>query len=502
MNRMLLKYYLKTGNSLKIKSLSDREYEKNYKKASFDDKVRLSYLRDEKITNLDNFELSVNGRGLYEVLDDKNSLLFYFELLDYVNKDVRYNGKCVKRFNVPFWKNKLEESGYFEFGSNDIYNLIEKNSRLFIELLDGNKNFRDLFFRNVSFEGNLYELEINRILLNKEIGTYLASQEEMLKFYNKRCSSMFYNLDESFFKNLPDDYKFIIGYHGRLGNNGADKIKIRNVLTSYFPYLSDDVILDILSLYNSSVSSDNIASLISFIISDHDFYSKYKFLCDTYFDGDADKTLYFCRKYKETKLFKDICFNYIPEIKEKLLFLSFANRLKGIDSLDDIRYRPLDDLKNTMNDYSSYKDVREDVRAFGKNDFICLNYEREIIMIYPDGSIDERKVLESHDQVLQELIVANGYDYDGPINFRNMVLSLASNGNTILLIEGDNVVCSIPNNISIIQKKSLKDLFKKMNSKSEISLCIAQDGELYALNNGDSMDSRLASSELSRVKSI
>ena len=164
--------------------------------------------------------------------------------------------------------------------------------------------------------------------------------------------------------------------------------------------------------------------------------------------------------------------------------------------------KSLDDLKNTKNDYSSYKDIKEDVRAFGKNDFICLNYDREIIMIYSDGTIDDREVLESHDQVLYQLIKNNGYNYQGPIIFRNMVITLANESNVILLIEGDNVICTIPHNISVLQKRCLKDLFREMNTESQISLCIAQDGELYALNNGDSMDSRLASSELSRMKSI
>lgn len=501
MNRMLLKYYLKTGNSFKIKELSDNEYDKFYKRLSFIDKIKLSHLRGVSISDLDNFDLSVNGRGLYEILDDNNSLLFFFELLDYVNKDVKYNGEYRKRFNIPLWKNKLEESGYSDFASNSIYKLIENNSKLFIDLLEGNKDFRKMFFKNVSFEGNLYELGIERILSNKEIGTYLASQKEMFKFYNKRCSSMLYSLDESFFENLPDNYKYLIGYHSMLGNN-ENFNKVRNVLISYFPFLSSKDISDILSLYNSQVSSDNIVSLISFIINDQDFYSKYKFLCDNYFDGDFDKVMNFCKKYKDTKLFKDICFNFIPEIKEKIVFLSFANRLKGIDSLDDVINKSFDDLKNTLNDYSSYKDIKEDIRVFGKNDFVCLNYEREIVMIYFDGSMDDREVLESHDQVLREFILDNGYEYDGPIIFRDMVITLASEGNVILLIEGDNVVCSIPNNISDLQKKTLKGLFKKMNEDSQVSLCMAEGDELYALNNGDSMSNELAFSELSRIKSI
>ncbi|MBR3229247.1 MAG: hypothetical protein IKF91_00300 [Bacilli bacterium] len=499
MNKLLLKHYLKTGNSLKIKALSESEYEKLYLKSSFDDKVRLAHLRGNVIKDLDNFDLFINGRGLYELLDDKNNLIFYFELLDYVNTDILNNGNYIKRFNTSFWKNKIEESGFFS-SSNDIYKLIERNSDLLIEYLENNKDFREMFFRNVSFEGNMYEVSINRILSNKKIGIYLAKQKEMFKFYNNKCFSMLYNLDESFFENLPDEYKFLIGYHSNLGNSSKEKIK--NVLFSYFPFLSKEVILDILSLYDSNVSSDNIASLISFIIKDHDFYNKYKFLLDNYFDGDFDKTLFFCKKYINTKLFKEICFEYIPEIKEKIMFLSFSNRLKGIDSLDDIKNKSLEDLKNTDNDYSSYKDIKEDVRAFGKNDFICLNYEREIILIYPDGTIDEREVLESHDQILHEMIIDNGYDYKGIINFRGMVLTLANEGNTVLLIEGDNVVCTLPNNISTFQNDGLKDLFRKMNVKSQISLCIANDGELYALNNGNSMSSELASSELSRVKSI
>ena len=321
MNRMLLKYYLKTGNSFKIKELSDNEYDKLYKRLSFIDKIKLSHLRGVSISDLDDFDLSINGIGLYEVLDDKNSLIFYIELLNYINNDVLYNGEYRKRFNIPLWKNKLEESGYSDFASNSIYKLIENNSKLFIDLLESNKDFRSMFFRNVSFEGNLYELGINRILSNKEIGTYLASQEEMFKFYNKRCSSILYSLDESFFENLPDNYKYLIGYHSMLGNN-ENFNKVRNVLISYFPFLSSKDISDILSLYNSQVSSDNIASLISFIINDQDFYSKYKFLCDNYFDGDFDKVMNFCKKYKDTKLFKDICFNFIPEIKEKIVFLS------------------------------------------------------------------------------------------------------------------------------------------------------------------------------------
>ena len=499
MNRMLLKYYLKIGNISKIKELSDKEYDKFYERLSFIDKIKLSHLRGVSISDLDNLDLSVNGRGLYELLDDKDSLMFNVELLNYINNDVKYNGEYRKRFNIPLWKNKLEESGYSDFATNNIYKLIGNNSKLFIDLLEGNKDFRSMFFKNVSFEGNLYELEINRILSNKEIGTYLASQKEMFKFYNKRCSSMLYSLDESFFENLPDNYKYLIGYHSMLGDNESFN-KIRNVLTSYFPFLSSNDISDILSLYNSQVSSDNIASLISFIINDHDFYSKYKFLCDNYFDGDFDKVMNFCKKYNNTKLFKDICFNFISEIKEKIVFLSFANRLKGIDSLEDIINRSLEDLKNTMNDYSSYKDIKEDVRAFGKNDFICLNYEREIIMIHFDGTMDDREVLESHDQILRELILANGYDYDGPIIFRDMVITLASEGNVILLIEGDNAVCSIPNNINNLQKKALKGLFKKMNKDSQVSLCMAEGDELYALNNGDSMSNEFAFMELSRIK--
>ena len=498
MNRFLLKHYLKTGNSLKIKALSESEYEKLYLKSSFDDKVRLAHLRGSVIKDLDNFDLSINGRGLYGLLDDKNNLFFYFELLDYINTDILNNGNYMKRFNTSFWKNKIEESGFFSLEFNDIYKLIERNSDLLIDYLENNKDFRDMFFRNVSFEGNMYEVSINRILSNKKIGIYLAKQKEMFKFYNRKCFSMLYNLDESFFENLPDEYKFLIGYHSNLG---GDK-KIKNVLFSYFPFLSEEVILDILSLYDSNVSSDNIASLISFIIEDHDFYNKYKFLSDNYFDGDFDRTLYFCKKYINTKLFKEICFEYFPDIKEKLLFLSFSNRLKGIDSLDSVRGKSLEDLKTTDSDYSSYKDIKEDVRAFGKNDFICLNYEREIILIYPDGSVDEREALESHDQILHDFIIDNGYDYDGPINFRGMVLTLANEGNTILLIEGDNVVCTLPNNINDFQKQSLKDLFRKMNRESQISLCISKDGELLALNNGEAMSNDDAASEVFRAKSM
>lgn len=501
MNSLLLKYYLKTGNSSKIRELSDKEYEKFYGKLSFVDRIKLSHLRGVLVSGLDNFDLTINGRSLYEILDDKNSLMFYLELLDYINCDVLYNGEYVKRFNIPLWKNKLEESGYLEFGSNDIYNLIIKNTELFINLLESDKKFRELFFRNVSFEGNLYELGIGRILSCKEISAYLAKQQEMSKFYNKKYSSIFNNLDVSFFENLPDDYKFLIGYYGSgLIQKNTDKVK--GVLKSYFPFLPDGDISDIVLLYNSSVSNENIASLISLIIADNNFYSKYKFLCDNYFDGDFDKAIYFCRKYNNTELFEDICFNYIPEIKDKILFLSFANRLEGIDSLKDILDKSLDELKNTVNDSSSFNDVKEDVRAFGKNDFICLNFEREIIIIYSDGTMDERQVTESHDQILQELILENGYNYEGPIIFRNMVLTLAGFGNTVLLIEGDNVICTIPNNFRSIQKQKLKELFGKMNEESQISLCMANDGELYSLNNGDSMSSELAFSELSRVRSI
>ena len=503
MNRILLKYYMKTGNSSKIKSLSSSEYEKFYNSSSLVDKIKLSHLRGGKL-DLESFDLMVNGRSINELLDDKNNIMFYLELLNYINSDVMFNGEYIKRFNIPLWKNRLEESGFFHL--NDIYSLIEKNIDFFIDLLDNNEYYRGLFFKNVSFEGNMYEIAINRILSYDKLGVYLASQKEMFKFYNKRCSSMLFSLDKSFFENLPDEYKFLIGYHVRpdFGNDTSNNRfadKIRDVLIVYFPFLSFDEIEDILSLYSSNVSGDNIASMISFIIEDHDFYSKYRYLCDTYFDGDSEKTIFFCRKYKGTKLFEELCFNDVPNIKEKIIFLSFANRLKGISSLDDLMDKSLEDLKNTSNDYSSYRDVRDDVRAFGKNDFICLNYEREIILIYPDGTIDEREAKESHDQILKEFILDNGYNYDGPIVFRNMVLVLAEAGNTILLIEGDNVVCTIPDSISNFQKQSLKELFRKMNSKSEISLCIAEDGQLYALNNGDTMNSELASSELSRVKS-
>lgn len=507
MNILLLKYYLKTGNSLKIKSLSDGEYEKTYRNASFVDKVRLAHLRGKIISNLERFELYINGRGLYELLDDKNSMMFYFELLDYINKDILFDGKYIKRFNIPFWKNKLEESGYFSFGSYNIYNLIDENPDFLIDLLENNKDFRKIFFRNVSFDGNLYEPAINRILSNRKIGIYLSKQPEMFKFYNKNCSSMLCDLDESFFENLPDEYKFLIGYHVRpnFSNERAAKKytdKIKNVLVSYFPFLLENEISNILSLYNSDVSSDNIASMISFLINDHDFYPKYKFLCDNYFDGDINKTIYFYKKYDGTKLLKEISFNYVPDIKEKILFLSFANRLKGINSLDDVMNKSIEELKNTENDYSSYRSVKDDVRVFGKNDFISLNYDREIIIIYPDGTLDEREATESHDQVLHDLILENNYEYYGPILFKNMVLTLTGEGNVILLAEGDNVICAIPNNINSLQKQNLKELFNNMNEKSQVSLCMEEKGEILALNNGDSMSSDDATSELSRVRTM
>ena len=164
--------------------------------------------------------------------------------------------------------------------------------------------------------------------------------------------------------------------------------------------------------------------------------------------------------------------------------------------------KSIEELKNTENDYSSYRSVKDDVRVFGKNDFISLNYDREIIIIYPDGTLDEREATESHDQVLHDLILENNYEYYGPILFKNMVLTLTGEGNVILLAEGDNVICAIPNNINSLQKQNLKELFNNMNEKSQVSLCMEEKGEILALNNGDSMSSDDATSELSRVRTM
>lgn len=509
MNGFLLKYYIKKGNSFKIKNLSEKEYRYFFNKLSFDDKIRLSHLRGEKIDDLDDYDLMINGAGLYDLLGDKDSLIFYLELLDYINSDVLFNHKYIKRFNIPSWKNKLEESGYFDFAINGVYNLIGKNQKLFVDLLDNDLYFRELFFKNVSFEGNLYELKIDKILSFEMVADYLSSQKEMIKFYNKKCFSIFYSLDASFFKNLPDSYKYLIGYYSMnnfkynsaLVKKNSDKIK--DVLFSYFSsYLSDDEINDIFSLYFSGVSADNIASLISFIISDHDYYRKYDYLLNNYFGGDINKTILFCRKYNDTKLFSEICFNYVKDIDDKLIYLSSANRLKGIYSLDDIKDISIHELKEKEDDFSSYKDVKEDVRVFGSKDLICLNFEREIIIIEANGIVDEREVKQSHDQVIYDFIKEKDYEYDGPIIFRSMVITIANNKNVIVLIEGGSVICVLPKFISSIQKNELKKLFDMMDSQSEIGLCFVSDNEIYNLNNGDMMNSRYANEELSRIKSL
>ena len=496
MNSILFKFYIRKGNSSKIKNLSEDNYNKLYDKLSFDDKIRLAHLRGNVIDNLDGFDLMVKGNSLYELLDDKNSLMFYLELLDYINKDVMYDNGFIKRFNIPLWKNKLEESGYFNFSAEGIYNLIGRNQDLFISLLNDLK-YREIFFRNVSFDGNLYELKIDKILSFDKIALYLSNQKEMEKFYNKKCASMFYSLDESFFKSLPDEYKFLIGYHV-----SSKKDKIKNVLVSYFPYLSNDEVDDILSLYNSNVSRDNIASLISLMIEDNNFYNKFNYLLNNYFDGDYNKTIVFCNKYKNTKLFDDICFNYVDGIKDKLVFLSFSNRLKGIDSLESILDISVDDLKKMENDFSNYKVVKDDVRVFGNKDLISLKYEREIVVINSNGEVDEREVTQSHDEVIYDFIKENNYNHEGPNIFRNMVITLANEGNIIILIEGDNVICTLPKLINSIQKNSLSDLFKLMNDESEIGICFVDDNEIYALNDGIMMNSNSANRELFRIKSL
>ena len=510
MNKILLKLYLRTGNKEKIRDLSNEEFRKLFYSLSLKDKIVLAQLRgDYKIieSNLDNIDLMINGRGLYELLDDQNSLLFYLVLLDYINKNVKDNGEFKKRFNVSSWDNKLDDSGYLNFSMGGIYDLIDKNSAYFISLLENDESFRKMFFDNVNFEGNLYELKIDKILCNKDIASYLAGQKEMEKFYNKRCSSMFYGIDESFFTYLPDEYKYLIGYHVKPNVGINSKVnekyynRIKSILHSYFyTYLSSEEIDDLLSLYESDVTYDNIASLISFIVSDHSYYKKYKFLLDNYFDGDISNTISFCRKYNGTSLFNDICNNNMPDIKEKIIFLAFANRLKGVDSLKSIKNLSLAELRKVEDDLSECKEVKEDVRVFGNNDIVSIKYDREIIVIYPDGSVDEREVYMSHDQAIYSLIKENGYSYEGIFDLRQMIITITSMGNILIIIEGDYLGCTLPNNMNEVQKESLKELFARVNKESNIELAYQEDSEIYVLNGGLSMDSESASEELSRIK--
>ena len=512
MNKLLLKMYLKTNNEEKIKNLDEKDFRNAFNGLTTIDKIKLAHLKGNTSilkNNLNHLELSNNGIGLYEKLEPKDNLLFYMELIDHINQNELFNNQTMKRFNTPFWKNKLEESGYAYIPENEIYTIINKNEETFIDLIENNNDFRKMFFSNASFEGNKYELKIGKLLTNEKIAGYLAKQKEMKKFYNNTSSPMLYDANESFYKNLPDEFKYVIGYHIKPITTTNNKVKNKyrySIERKLFTCLSDIIpektIYDIMALYETETTNDNIASLISLIIKDNDFYEKFRFILESYFDNDINNGISFCKKYENTKLLEEISDINIPDIKEKIKFLGFANRLKGIDNLDIVINSSLEELKQGENDLSTYKEKKEEIRIYRKeyNEVVSINHDREIIIITQNGEIYEREVTGSHDEAIYNFIKANNYFFDGLMDLKQMIITVTNNSNILIIVEGDNLINILPSKINDIQKETLKTLLTKVNEKSNIELAYQEGNEIYSLNNGLAMNNNKAVDELTRIK--
>ena len=312
--------------------------------------------------------------------------------------------------------------------------------------------------------------------------------------------------------NIPVEYRKKMAYITFDEHSTYAKItcetNLFRIITLFYPFLNRDEVSEIISYYSKSgLSNDKLEFLFDSLTKNNDFYKLLIELKNKCFNN-VSETINFIRKYKTTNLYREL--NELSEVddelKQKLIFLSSANRLKGISSLEDINKVSIDELKNIKNDDEYVSNIRINVDPHAhKNDnkFKVFNHKRSIVLIDSDETFEEFEVNLSHLDIIKRIYIEKDIPYY-KLDEHKMYYNLALMDYVVMVIDEDTIAIYFPSKLGETQKEILIDRFSDV-SKNELYISagfVDEDHKYFLinpLNNGEFMDRNKFLDELNRI---
>lgn len=514
MNSVLFQIYYRTNRikdlSLEdIKSLTDKQKEFLIKRDHIDN------LSDEQIEAMDCNIILSKFKYSYNMYEVNKGIVKLACRLNRNDMFQRYPEIIIDDNNAEFdikWKVVCEVQD------------IMKRVRCFVHFAQNKTNeIIDILKNDENFESQYIEILRRTPIclsylpdeLQNEIYSNKKFQKELLDpkyIWNSNSSNL------KLFQNIPEDKKYLIAFYNYNGSMKSSKEDFIDLLKqNYSSILNEDEIDELVKLhgdYDKSYAANQLVDqryieyeLVSNILKELDhnpnYYKEIKLLSTRFCDGDIKKTALFLQRYKDTSIREELLNTDQVEDLEKLEYIISRPKKRKINKMEDLSLYEFEELKK-LSEIGDLKDSAvinikgtPDSREYNE----IFHYNREVMMINPDGEMEYKEASNSHVYTLLSMLRDTTIDIKEDSNFFTIGVDLARKLDIITAaVENSSIIFYFPKEITEEQKKQYIDLMQGIEDIDNltISLAIVDENSIESIdeyNNPELAPSQLFSDD-------
>lgn len=362
------------------------------------------------------------------------------------------------------------------------------------QLINSDENFKDKFFSNIRLIAQYLNSEIYA-----ELGQMIYQNPEVQKQLQNSKDAFELCKQKAFFENLLPENKSLIAYYDQNFITVDEKSyeQCQNTMKEFFQKYYGNMLTEyqqeeiteyifkgdssqnsnkLVGRYTPKITRrENIEYLLKQSEANPEIFAQIDSIKNNLLSRNLSNAIDFTKRYGQTQLYVEVLQkiktgNIDNQLQEKIQYLAKRNKLLGIDSLQDLEGKTMDELRDIITCLEPMSELMKShskVSGDQTTKRIIFDVSREIVTISRDGKENFIPAPSDHTSTLKviyhkklETNQMGGYEVASEVA-RKL-------GDVLLVTEGNTLLMYFPKNITTQQKAKFKEIMNTANLSNDI----------------------------------